>query len=336
MTPSSGIAARAEPSLGPFDLLGHPTRVVVDGSPAGRILRDELSLYPASGQPATRIVRVTHDPPPDAGAVNPDLHRHLDDGFVARYPNAAVRFRFAGARLAETVLHLPASLRGLRGWRSRWRSIQFASSDEMSGQTLHELALIPSLYFEEELVPIHAAALELPDAGMTLIGGTGGVGKTTMALDLCRTMGASFAADDIAVVDGRGNVHPNLAYPKIYAYNLRGDPELRASVLGSASRADRAQWRWRQRRVGPAGVRRRVSPRMLFGSVATMPAAAPPVRHPRSRAPALDAGGGRLAGRRGRHERSHPAGRVRRVAPPPGMGGVQCAGDRRGAADQAR
>jgi hypothetical protein len=59
-------------------------------------------LYPASGQAATRIVRVTHDPPPDAGAVNPDLHRHLDDGFVARYPNAAVRFRFAGARLAET------------------------------------------------------------------------------------------------------------------------------------------------------------------------------------------------------------------------------------------
>lgn len=272
MTSSPQTAERTESSLGPYDLFGHAIRVVVDDSPVRRILREELSLYPASVESTSRTVRVTHHPAPGGGSVNPALHRHLDDGFVARYPNAAVRFRFAGSRLEEIVLHLPAPLPGLRGARSRWRHIQYSTSDEMSGQTLHELALVPSLYFDDDRVPIHASAISLPGEGMVLIGGTGGVGKTTLALDLCLRYGASFAADDIAVVDAHGRVHPNLAYPKVYAYNLHGDAELATRVLGAATLPDRLQWRWRVCRAGPAKVRRRVSPARLCGAIVTEPA----------------------------------------------------------------
>jgi hypothetical protein len=160
---------------------------------------------------------------------------------------------------------------GLRAWRSRWRNIQYATSDEMVGQTIHELALVPSLYFEAPMVPLHASAFSLPGRGAVAIGGTGGVGKTTAALDLCLRHGAAFAADDIAVLDRAGWIHPNLAYPKIYAYNLHGDPQVRSRVLDDATLTSRMQWRGREWRAGPALVRRRVSPLALYGSVAREP-----------------------------------------------------------------
>lgn len=261
-----------ELTLGPFQLFGKSTTFVVDDAPAGTTLREELAIYPASTEASQRIVRVTHGSPPTGGAVNPALHAHFEDGFLARYPNAQVRFRFEETELVETTVHLPRASSGLRAARSRWRNIQYLTAAEMSGQLVHELALVPGLYFETGMLPIHAAAFSVPDLGMILVGGTGGVGKTTMALDLCRTRKGSFAADDVAVVDERGLVHPNLAYPKIYAYNVQGDPELRSRILGSTSMADRLQWGWRLRRAGPAAVRRRVSPSTLYGSVVTLPA----------------------------------------------------------------
>jgi hypothetical protein len=269
MTLSAQASAQGEVALGPLELLGRSTSVLVDDSVAGRSIRDELSLYRQSSQPAERVVRVTHHPPPDGVAVNPAIHSHLDDGFVARYPNAAVRFRFDGERLAEVTMHLPTPLRGIRAWRSQWRSIQFAGAEEASSQALHELALVPALYLDFDRLPVHASAFSIPEVGMVIVGGTGGVGKTTLALDLCSRFGASFAADDIAVLDDDGRVHPNLAYPKIYAYNVAGDDALRTKVLGSSHVVERLQWRWREARRGPGKVRRRVSPLVLYGSVAS-------------------------------------------------------------------
>lgn len=258
-------------TIGPIDLFGRATVVEVDDSPAAPVLAEELSAYPAaSGDPA-RSIEVTHAAAPTRGMPNPTSHVELSDGFVARYPNVSVRYRLDARGRPHATIHLAPSVRGLRRARRRWRSIQYATPDEAVGQVVHELAAIPMLYWDDDRVPVHASAVELPAAGMTLIGGTGGSGKTSLAIELCRRHGAAFAADDMSIVGPDGTAYPNLAFPKVYGYNLEGSPELRARVLGSAGRLERWQWAWRGRRVGPAGVRRRIAPALLHDRVVAEP-----------------------------------------------------------------
>jgi hypothetical protein len=69
-------------------------------------------------------------------------------------------------------------------------------------------------------------------------------------------------ADDIAVVSVDGTAFPNLAYPKIYAYNVEQDHELRRRVLANRGATDRVQW-WLRRRFGAKMVRRAVSPSII-------------------------------------------------------------------------
>ncbi|MGI8659225.1 MAG: hypothetical protein ACR2K4_10750 [Candidatus Limnocylindria bacterium] len=261
-------------TIGPLEIFGHSTLVTADKGIAAQFLQHELSIYPKSASGPTRHFAVTYRSPPDGGLPNPALHVTQPDGFVARFPSASLHYRFDGARFSGVGIHLPAPLGGPRAIRSRWRSIQFAAQEEAVGQLFHELAAVPALYFDGDRLPLHASAFDVPGAGMTLIGGTGGVGKTTLALDLCLRHDAVFAADDVAVVGTDGLVHPNLAYPKIYAYNVQDDEALEKRVLGTASRLEQLQWKWRLRRRGPSQVRRRVSPMVLYGRVAPSPSPA--------------------------------------------------------------
>jgi hypothetical protein len=259
-------------AIGPIELFGHAVAVTVDDSPAAAVLASELALYPGAERPPDRFVALTHAPPPTRGMPNPTSHLELSDGFVARYPTASVRFGLSDLDAIRVTLHLPVEPSGLRRARRRWRNIQFATPDESVGQLFHELAAVPMLSWDADRMPIHASAVELPTTGLVLVGGTGGGGKTTLAMELCRRHGGRFAADDISVVDAAGLVHPNLAYPKIYGYNLGPeDPELEALVFAGSDAVDRAQWRWRMRRAGPSGVRRRISPQRLAGDVTTTP-----------------------------------------------------------------
>lgn len=227
-------------------------------------LMAELALYrEADGTSAPGYTLRLRDELSQRGASNPSLHIEGADGFVVRAPTGDIRFIFAGGRLTDIEVALRRESSPLRSFITRARNIQFATPLESAGQTIHEMALVPSLFFDPAHFAVHSSAFQSPDGSVTLVGGTGGVGKTSLALELCRNRGFRFVADDISVVSTHGHVWPNLAFPKIYRYNVEGT-DLRDTLFAQASMLDRLQWRARGL-LGGDKVRRRVSPVKLYG-----------------------------------------------------------------------
>lgn len=256
-------------------VFGRRVTVHPGGGVAGRVLREELAAYPTWDGAGDPDLTLTVEAPEAHGATasgvlssNPSTHIEREDGFTARYTMASVdhTWREGQHRALGVRVHRPAS--GL--WRAAQRAadMQFASREARAGMIAHELALVPAMVLDPERLPIHASGLQAPDGGILLLGGTGGVGKTSLGLELGRHAGYRFVADDIAVLDASGQVYPNLAYPKVYGYNMVGHDDLRASVLHGRGVLDRLHWHAHKAR-GLDKVRRRASPEALYGPVST-------------------------------------------------------------------
>ncbi len=283
-------------------MLGKTVQVEYDVSRGAEILRDELSRYPAADEPTAGDSEAR---PSEAGAskagasaaspsderaselgaasvpdlsvryrpvdaapaelVNPHVHAELDEGFVMRQRTAHVRFVLEGHRLRNVDFYPASPSSALVARARRMLDMQHTTREERAGIIFHELVLVPAAHWMPDVAVVHAAAFADAGGRVTLIGGTGGVGKTSLALELCLHHGFAFVADDISFVGEDGHVWPNLAYPKIYAYNLEDDAALAGRVLGGRGLADRLHWMVHRRR-GPAFVRRRVAPDVLYGS----------------------------------------------------------------------
>lgn len=247
-----------------YRMMGRNVQVHFDASKGAAILQEELAAYPAAAATAAPDLVVRYAPVEYAGLrfANPSVHCEMEDGFVIKGRMATVRFRLEENRLIGVDFY-PASARSplMRGLR-RMADMQYTSREERSGVIFHEWVAGPAAYWAPDLALVHASSFS--DArGVTLIGGTGGTGKTSLALELCRGRGFRFVADDISFVGGDGRVWPNLAWPKIYAYNVEGDPELAGCLLGGRAAADRLHWALHRRR-GAAFVRRRMAPGVLY------------------------------------------------------------------------
>lgn len=140
------------------------------------------------------------------------------------------------------------------------------------GRIIHE-RVIPSfvqLLHADRMSFIHGAAMADQAGRGLLISGEGGVGKTSLALELGREHGWSFISDDMVIVDQQGMMHLNANHPKLYAYNVVGDPALEEMLLRDDGPLGRLQWRVRKR--WPSHVRREIDPATLYtGAVATAP-----------------------------------------------------------------
>jgi hypothetical protein len=243
-------------------------RVVFDVSRASarRILARELSLYPpGSGKrPIDLTVRVVDEQSFGQDVRKSPQHWDLEDGFAGAFGRISVRY-VAGERgltRIDVALGAPHSAVKKTAWRMA--HLQYTALDEKIGQLIHELALMPSVYFDVDRFVVHAAAVKSPKGSIVLIGGTGGVGKTSLELELCGARGFKFVADDMCVVQADGHVWPNLGFPKIYAYNVRGETDIRRRVFRGRGPLDRLSWRLHSLR-GERYVRRRVSPEVLYG-----------------------------------------------------------------------
>jgi hypothetical protein len=251
-----------------YRICGRTIAVEFGADAAGRALAAELASYPRTeGAPDLTVV-CGPVPTAERGLRNPACHHELPDGFVATMGATTVRFSFDAGGDVRTVYFEPHPLRHRhqRG-HARFFSTPFETPQENAGQIFHELVLVPALFLRREFAPVHAAGFVAPAGGAILVGGTGGVGKSSLALELCRRRGFAFLADDIALVSSDGRAWPNLAYPKVYAYNVIGNAELRRTILTDRSAVDRLHWRYRTMRA-PGTVSRRVAPARLYDRVA--------------------------------------------------------------------
>lgn len=243
-----------------YQVAGKTVRLHFDDSPAAGLLAHELRHYPsAAGDPDVTIVMGR--PELDGVSRNPASHVEGEHGFIAREggfsvswerrPEPVVRFGFDGRR------------RSLRG---KLLGMQYTHPWQKVGQIFHEAVLAPTLalFFPGDLSLVHASALQASDGRGVMVMGTGGVGKTSAELELVLRHGYRFLADDIAFLGQDGTLHPHLAFPKIYAYNVLGDADLRRRVMAGRSAGDRAWWRAQTRIRPPSRIRRRADPAELF------------------------------------------------------------------------
>ena len=113
---------------------------------------------------------------------------------------------------------------------------------------------------------IHASSVE-KDGKAYVFTGWGGTGKTSILIRLVMRDQMNFLSDDLSIINSREkSVYLNPKFIQIYPYNVRGDHQLYRKLMGNRSLFDKLNWHWRRIIYGSKGVRRRVSPKELFGS----------------------------------------------------------------------
>jgi len=225
-------------------------------------LRKELSLYPVTDEEPDVVINiVTELDIPDDYIRNPKTHWTFSKGFLADYGHTQVAYLVDNGVLKIFVKE-PSKI----GLAKRLLNMEFATAEDMMGQIIHELVLVPMNYFFPDRFLVHCSAFQSPETKTFLIGGTGGIGKTSLELFLCREKNFKFVADDMTVVDKTGKVYPNLAFPKIYAYNVKGKKDITKLLLSERSLSNKIHWYLSLRIRGENRVRRKVSPLKLYGS----------------------------------------------------------------------
>lgn len=111
---------------------------------------------------------------------------------------------------------------------------------------------------------IHASSLE-KDGKAILFVAAGGIGKTSIMMQMLKKEGWKYLADDLSIIDSNGRVYFNPKYIQIYPYNIKNDFELYNLLIKGRGALDRLHWSYRKLRYGEASVRRRVDPRVFFG-----------------------------------------------------------------------
>ncbi len=221
-------------------------------------LLQEMSIYPSTA--------------------NGDPDINVSIGRLAALPtdNCTVESNFGTARVAFDLESRSAFVEvhdsripGIELMR-KWRNMQFSNRRERIGMIIHENVLIPLFFFVPGYVPLHGATVVPKDGGAVLFGGHGGTGKTTMELELCLHHSFSFLADDFSPISSDGLMYPNLAYPKIYGYNLVGNERLQRIFTSNQTSMDAVHWRYHLSR-GLDKVRRRFAPTALYHNVSRHP-----------------------------------------------------------------
>lgn len=197
---------------------------------------------------------------------NPSVHYETEDGF-------GYSIKGYGDLFFEKTTHLEITFIPSKQLVRRPLYKRFISSGEYSSLTdlmsslLFEHILVCATFFFDDIAIVHSAGFKLNNNRAILIGGTGGIGKTSLEIQMCfNDNTASFINDDIAFIDQDGFIYPNYARPKIYGYNLNGNSKLEKEIFKTRTKVDRLAWHYKKARNGITKVRRRVTP-LTFNAV---------------------------------------------------------------------
>lgn len=252
-----------------YSIFGKSIRIISQDSNVSDTLTKEFSIYPPSDSAKCDIVieHVKDLSLSKAISTNPSQHSLIKNGFVAALRPLLCEFTFESGKIKSIKFSIQPAGRLMTLLR-KWANIQFTTHKEGIGQWIHEHILIPLIIVDNDLAVIHASAVKTIGGQTLVFGGTGGVGKTSLEISLCRNEGCSFIADDICALDNEGNIYPNLAYPKVYAYNIDGKSDIRQLIFKGRSILDKLQFNLHELR-GKKFARRRISPADFYGSISS-------------------------------------------------------------------
>ncbi len=149
----------------------------------------------------------------------------------------------------------------LENFLRKWYDMSFLDVRKQVVRFVFENIIVPlMILFGGKSSPMHASSFSINDYSY-LICGSGGVGKTGTLIKLSTMRRINFYSDDWAFIN-EDKINLNPTWPKIYAYNLAGEDELKRTILKDRPVLDRFQWYARKKVFGT--VRRRINPKALF------------------------------------------------------------------------
>jgi hypothetical protein len=230
-----------------------------------KVLEKELDGYPILEDDETHIVINISSKKdyPSQQAINPKSHITVKNGFISKQKNWEIYYHKNNTNLLKVNIYVKDKLT-LKKKLVKFINMQYTNLFEGFGQTLHELILVPLNYFDSDKFILHSSSFKSPSGKAIAIGGTGGVGKTSLELLFCYENQYQFLSDDIAVLDKKGYIHPNLSWPKIYGYNLENNTKLKREILNSESLGSKIHWSLHSRFRGVNKVRRRINPTVSY------------------------------------------------------------------------
>lgn len=183
------------------------------------------------------------------------------DGFVNSYGDVEVRWFLDSLKKNKIKISIALNkFTKLMNVYQKFRSLDYKTTLQNFGQFLHENVFVPSSFIFGDKVIMHGSTLYNKISKKSLLlGGTGGVGKTSTLLALSNSKDWIFLSDDIIVIDNNSIIYPNYSYPKIYAYNTINNKILKRLVLQKKSILDKLHWKIRSN-INPSKVRARVNP----------------------------------------------------------------------------
>ena len=232
------------------------------------VLIDKLSIYPVGKEEnfEVKISILDKIQFPKKYYNNPSIHYTTQNSFIINFGVIKVKYT------KDDLLYIDIEIDKSKNFISKFRTINYENTIDSIGEILHELVFIPMNFFDTTKALIHASSMKnISNNKVIMIGGTGGVGKTSLELLLCEELGYSFISDDIAIVSSDIKIFPNLSYPKIYAYNVANNIKLYNKLFMNKSIIDKFQWNLRKKLKGEKGVRRSISPNIIFDSVERVP-----------------------------------------------------------------
>ncbi|MHA1695336.1 MAG: hypothetical protein ACTSUG_08755 [Candidatus Helarchaeota archaeon] len=227
-------------------------------------IETEFALYPDSVEDIELLIYVHngYNINIEATHINPSIHFEIENGFAYKEQKFDISYQF-NDDITIVNLYLHEKGNNFILWLKKINNIEFASIKERVGQIIHENILIPYNFSKPKRALIHSSSFLSPTGKNILIGGTGGVGKTSLEIELCMNKGYKFFADDISVIN-RNKIFPNLAFPKIYAYNVVGNKQLKNEIFKNCSFFNRLVWEVKKTFFGPNKTRRKINPNLVY------------------------------------------------------------------------
>jgi len=231
----------------------------------------ELSGYPETNETPEVIFRIStkiFEIPHNVTVASDILYN-------ARYfalKNASLNFEIKGKIFEKGQLEVNVcpviKKKGILKIRQRFRDWNFFTIEETLAKNFmyNIFDFIMELKF---LVKgssfIHASSIEKNGKAIVFVA-AGGVGKTSIMLQILKKTDWRYLSDDLSIVDSDGRVYFNPKYIQIYPYNVKNDFELYNLLMKDRGVFDKLNWFYRKLRYGENLVRRRVDPQKFFGA----------------------------------------------------------------------